>query len=488
MKQIILLLSLCLSSLVYAHDDGVYQWATEVEGIVSKETGKAPRAYLWLPPNATKVRAVIVGQHNMLEEPIFAHPAFRAEIAKADVGIIWVTPMIPQRWETLREIEVAAIKKMLDDFAKRTGHAELSDVPLCPFGHSAMATYPYLFAAARPERTLCAVSIKGDWPEKGRSTFSAIESAAKTKVPLLLISGEYEAGYERRKKARYLYEKVPNAHFSVWIDVGGGHFDWSDELCQTLGQYFAMMASKGISAARDAGVTDGGFWYPSTEIRNLIRNYEMLPRGKGKFTVLGLEYKGKVLEQNPKAHLQVIFGTKEMTFSVKPVFETKIPEGRPVQWTGLAAGSDNPRPAKEEERRLLLEKIQGPVEHIAENRWAVRYNRYDPAGNRSKSACFQVTYPGNGTFKRCVQQAEIRVPWPRKDFRDGGSISIESGFMKTIPNGYGAYVREGPAIVKDGRIVLKDVPRKYKSPLKIVVVTYDLARKEQPLLTTYLLQ
>ena len=42
-----------------------------------------------------------------------------------------------------------------------------------------------------------------------------------------------------------------------------------------------------------------------------------------------VEYEGKVIEQNPKAHLQVVFGTKAMTSKVKPVFEMTVPPGRP---------------------------------------------------------------------------------------------------------------------------------------------------------------
>lgn len=483
-KMIIALIVGWCGLAIWAQDDGIYQWAVDVKGVVSKETKRAPRAYLWIPPQAAKVRAVVISQQNMLEEAIFAHREFRAELAKADVGIVWVGPMIPQNWEKLEANEVSAIETLMDDFAELSGHGELKTVPLCPFGHSAMATYPYNFAAARPERTLCAVSIKGDWPEQGRSTFGAIASAARTKVPLLLISGEYEDGYNRREKARHLYEQVPEAHFSMWVDVGGGHFDWSDELCRELGKYFALMARKGIKGTRGEGVKDDGFWFPCKEVLKIVRDYEALPRGKGEFTVLGYEYEGKILEQNPKAHLQVIFGTHGMEFEVKPVFDTKVPEGRPVSWTGLAAGSENPRP-RGQENRLLLQKIQGSVERIEGNRWAVRYNRYDPEGNRPKSASLQVVYPGDKTFKRTVQQGEIKVPWPRKDFRIGETVAIDRNFTKAIPAGYGAYVREGPATIENGRMILRDIPKKCKSPLKIVLVTYDLARKEQPVVTTY---
>ena len=55
----------------------------------------------------------------------------------------------------------------------------------------------------------------------------------------------------------------------------------------------------------------------------------------------------------------------------------------------------------------------------------------------------------------------------------------------SVPAGYGAYVREGPAVVENGRIVIRDVPKRLKGPIDIVVVSYDLARKEPSVLTVY---
>ena len=234
-------------------------------------------------------------------------------------------------------------------------------------------------------------------------------------------------------------------------------------------------------------MTRNGFWYPNEKLAKLVADYESLPRGKGKFTVLGYEYEGKTLEQNPKAHLQVVFGTKDMTFEVKPVFEKTVPPGRPETWTGLKAGAANPAPRGESAAgAIVVQKIQGPVEHLGGNTWAVRYNRYDPRGYRSREASFQMVYPGSDGFKRSVQQGLVHLPWPRQDLKDGGTFTVSAkAFPKTVPAGYGAYVREGPAVVENGRIVIRDVPKRLKGPIDIAVVSYDLARKEPSVLTVY---
>ena len=69
---------------------GVYQWSVEVPEIVSKETGEHLRAYLWIPETCEKVRGVVVGNDNMLEDTLFAHEDFRRELASADIAVVFV--------------------------------------------------------------------------------------------------------------------------------------------------------------------------------------------------------------------------------------------------------------------------------------------------------------------------------------------------------------------------------------------------------------
>src|SRR5690349_8794406 len=47
-----------------------WQWSVDVGSVISGETNDHPQAYLWVPVNCKRVRAVVVGQHNMIEEGI----------------------------------------------------------------------------------------------------------------------------------------------------------------------------------------------------------------------------------------------------------------------------------------------------------------------------------------------------------------------------------------------------------------------------------
>ncbi len=54
-----------------------WQWSVQIFNVVSSEINDHPRAFLWIPENCKQVRAVVVGNNNMLEEGILEYSAFR---------------------------------------------------------------------------------------------------------------------------------------------------------------------------------------------------------------------------------------------------------------------------------------------------------------------------------------------------------------------------------------------------------------------------
>jgi len=70
------------SDVDFSVSDAVWQWSAEVSSINdSSGTNAHPRAFLWIPENCKKVRAVVFAQNNMIEEGILQHPKFRAAMA-----------------------------------------------------------------------------------------------------------------------------------------------------------------------------------------------------------------------------------------------------------------------------------------------------------------------------------------------------------------------------------------------------------------------
>ena len=161
MKKFVLLtiVGLWLTTTIRAE----WQWSVEIPEIVSSETGTHPDAFLWIPPTCKRLNAVLIGTHNMDEQPLFERKVFRQRMEKLGIGIIWIVPGWDQEWKADSE-SPAAYDHMLRNLAEKSGYSELATVPIVPVGHSAMATYPWNFAAWDPERTLAVISYHGDAP------------------------------------------------------------------------------------------------------------------------------------------------------------------------------------------------------------------------------------------------------------------------------------------------------------------------------------
>lgn len=116
--------------------------------------------FLWIPPECEQVRGVVVGQRNMLEEGVFEHPAFRANLARLGLAERWIVPADDVVFR-FGQGAGETIETMLNQFASTSGYGELQTAPVIPMGHSACASFPWNFTAWQPERTLAVPSIKG---------------------------------------------------------------------------------------------------------------------------------------------------------------------------------------------------------------------------------------------------------------------------------------------------------------------------------------
>jgi hypothetical protein len=55
----------------------VFQWSAPLNDVISPESKEHPRAFLWIPENCQKVRAIVIADQNMEEEQLFQDPDFR---------------------------------------------------------------------------------------------------------------------------------------------------------------------------------------------------------------------------------------------------------------------------------------------------------------------------------------------------------------------------------------------------------------------------
>ena len=503
----------------------VWPWSAEVPGVVSSETDGPPRAFLWIPPDCARVRAVIVGQHNMLEEGLLEHPQLRAALAEAGMAAVWVTPAFNMffRFDQGAGDQFEAMMRAL---AETSGYAELATAPAVPIGHSAMASYPYHFAAWRPGRTLAAVSVKGTWPDFRDVNSPPWRDEDLAGVPLLFMNGEYEDAQGRAGKAADFRARHPQSPLTMFVDAGGGHFDFHDQLAAYLGRYLRTVAAQRLGpdgTLRPVDPTQQGwladrwhedgppraqpapvgaytgevrqaFWFPDEALARAAEQHAAAARGK-RAQLLGFRQDGAVVAQNPKLHAQVELKFRPladgMTFRVEGVFLDTVPEGRPERWSGLpkdaaighAAGGGP----------VVVERICGPVRKLGPDTFALSFDRLG-FNNRKRSGeiWLMAAHPGDAQYKRAVQQAVLHVP--RRN-EQGAEQILTFALPDAVPAGTPAlplratssagepvsfYVREGPAEVVGDQLVFTPIPPRAKYPVAVTVVAWQWGRSIEP--------
>lgn len=502
-----------------------WQWSVEIKDFVSGETNDHPNAFLWIPENCRQVRAVLVGQHNMTEETIFEHPEFRKAMSKLGIAEIWITPGIDQRWDVTKGTQ-QIFEKMMKDLAEVSGYEELEFAPVIPIGHSAMATYPWNFAAWNPERTLAVLSIHGDSPRTHLTGYGGanLDWGKRTieGVPSLMVMGEYEWWEDRLFTSFDYRREYPNAPLSLLADAGHGHFDVSDELIEYLFLFLKkavqyrlpveaplnapvqlnpIEARKGWLADRwrkDAlpvseaapyseykGDKNQAFWYFDKEMAKATERYYANERAK-KEQYIGFEQKGRLVTFDPKSHVRM-----------SPSF---LPEEDGVTFHLKAVYTDTLRAAYSHEhgkRPIRMSRICGPVEVVNDTTFTIRFYRMGLDNpKRTGSICLMASVKQDDEYKSSVQQVEIRIPYRNKEGRlqkitfpplkdiskSVKQVSLHAVSDVGMPVYY--YVKEGPAEIKNGKLVITKIPPRAKFPLKVTVVAWQYGRGVSPKVQT----
>lgn len=484
-----ILASLALGGAVVAAE---WQWSAPVASIVSPETGVAPRAFLWIPPTCARVRAVVVGQHNMEEESILEHAVFRHALSELDFAAVWVSPGFDLAFG---EGAGEAFNTMMSALAGESGYGELAIAPVVPIGHSAAAGFPWKFAVWNPGRTLAAISVSGEWPN----------NRATGGVPGLVTIGEYEWAADRAREGLAQRARNPQLPLSMLAEWGGGHFDVSDEKVGFLALYLRKAVQhrlrNGALAPMDAATSGctgtDGFWFFDDELARAAETFRADQRGK-KPQLAGYVQDGKVVEQVAGTHQQVTLRflpvEDGLTFKLGGVFLDEVPPGRPEKWTAQPAGSPI---AHAKSAAVTISRICGPVAQLAPDTFAIRFDRVGTDNSkRSNEIWLLASHPGDGEFKRAVQQAVMRFPLrngegapqritfpPIADVKAGTqSVSLAATSDAGAPVHF--YVREGPAEVAGDTLALSQLPPRSRFPVKVTVVAWQWGRSIEPRLQT----
>lgn len=502
-----------------------WQWSVEIKELISEETNAHPSAYLWIPENCKQVRAVIIGQHNMTEETIFEHPEFRKNMGKLGIAEIWITPGIDQRWDVTKGTQ-QIFETMMKNLSEVSGYTELEFAPVIPIGHSAMATYPWNFAAWNPERTLAVLSIHGDSPRTHLTGYGRANLDWGTRtiegIPSLMVMGEDEWWEDRLITSFDYRREYPNAPLSFLADAGHGHFDISDELIDYLSlflkktveyrlpehssldapiQLIPVEAKNGWLADRwrknekptaeaasydkYKGDKNHAFWYFDKEMADATEKYYANERGKTE-QYIGFEQKGKLITFNPKSHVRM-----------SPSFQ---PEADGVTFHLKAVYTDTLRNEYSKEHSthpIRMSRICGPVEVVNDTTFTVRFYRMGLENpKRTGGICLMASVKQDHKYRSAVQQVEIRIPYRNKEgisqriifpkLSDVKASVKEISLNGTADSGLPVYyyVKEGPAEIKGDKLALTKIPPRAKFPVKVTVVAWQYGRSGEPKVQT----
>jgi hypothetical protein len=512
-----------------------WQWSAPIESVTSSENKDHPRAFLWIPPNCQKLRGVVIGQHNMEEEPILEHPKFRAMLGQLGFAEIWVTP----GFDLFFRFDQGAgehFDEMMKALAVQCGYGELQFVPVVPIGHSAAASSPWNFAALNPGRTLAVLSVSGQWPYYKDVNTPDWGARTVDGVPGLVSMGEYEGADSRAGMGLGQRQEHPMTPLSMLANPGAGHFDVSDAKVEYLALYLKKAAQyrlpyivpsdrpaelKPIDPTKTGWLGDrwhkndgpkaptapvgkytgeakDAFWFFDEELAKATETLEAGYRGK-KVDLAGYVQEGNVVEQNPKTHQQVTLKFLPLedgiSFKLTGTFLDTVPEGRPEGWTGMPKGS--PVTHTTGGGPVVISRICGPVTQTAPDTWAIRFDRVGMTNTkRSNEIWLLASHPGDAEYRRAVQQSVLHFPLRNNagadqhltfavipDQRLGTkSLKLNAKSDADVPVYF--YVREGPAELEGDALKFTTIPPRAKYPVKVTVVAWQWGRSIDPKLKT----
>jgi hypothetical protein len=513
-----------------------YQWSVSVDSITLPNSSEHPRAFLWIPPDCKQVRGIVVGQNNMLEEGILQHPDFRRTLVQLGFAEIFIAPTF-DTWQNTTNNDSTNKKfdALLKSLADESGYEELTFAPIIPIGHSAMASFPWNFAAWNPQRTLAILSVHGDAPQtdlvgNGRPNVNWGDRNING-IPGLMVMGEYEWWEKRLSPAFVFEEKYPATPVAFLCDAGNGHFNSSDELVDFLGIFLRKAAEERLPKNTPLGQPiklkfidphDGWlidrwhrdqppsapaapydkytgnhaetFWCFDKEMARATEKYYARQRGKLP-QLADFVQDGKTIPIDPKAFelVRLKFPPLDatLTFHLQGTFLEMVPPGNPQTWTGLTNGT--PIGHAPDDVPVGLSRITGPVEQLSPDTFAIRFNRLSmPFDRRMGDIWLVAKNPGDAKYKSAVEQALMKIPFrlsegaeqkitfPKIPDQKAGTKSVKLNATSDagVPVYY--YVREGPAEIRDEVLKFTKIPPRAKFPVKVTVVAWQYGRTIEP--------
>ena len=510
-----------LDAPVRSPENHVYQFMATRSFAFSGGKTRQATAYLWIPPSRAKIRGVLVACRNVTEHWLTGHPAIRDACEKESLALLWSCPSFYPGMDATddnREL-VAFLREILGELAATSGYAELARAPWLPIGESAHLQMVKRLVEAAPEQCIAAIQIKN-----GRMDIGAV-----TSVPVLTTIGTcYEwdqekadllaqwktpkddAAHQRRR------ESNPDWPGSLLVEGGSGHFECTEPMAAYIASYItAAMRARlpdGESIPRPVDLRagwiaglglPGGVDLPPKPFKDATPEERALPWF---FTRELAEQARAMARINWDAATQVpVFADatgKPLPFGYRSIFSPLPfePENDGITFPLHAGFLDALPPGFVNAGTRLghstagaprVDWICGPVAPAGGNRFRVALDRSWP----DSPAFLCVWHPGDGNFRHSVQPGEIKL----SPNTSGKPQSIDFTLPAELPAGTTVlplqatsdqglpvrfFVRAGPGMVVDGKLLLTPIPPRARFPVALTVVAWQWGRAgDEPIQT-----
>lgn len=504
----------------------MHQWAVPVE----IEGGKKTTAMVWVPPKADRVRGVLIGRMPALT----GDPAVRKACEAEKLAIINVS--IDAVFDYKDGHGPALFLATLKAVAEATGYGEIEQAPFFAFGHSVASIYASSAAAWKPDRCFGTVPFKGGlvyppaWDPK----------ADLSGVPILVISGQFEEfgpgpsgvlrDFEDRDsgwqvgRLNYLKMRMANEKMLIAfaVEAGTTHMAWSPRdgelvglflrkaaqvripdwpadakepvVCKTIDVTSGALSSPGITnprAPEPAAYKDypdkyqsrrnAAWWHPDLEMANAWRAFhERRFNKRDQYVTFADPKTGKTLYSRHDLRFDIQpHWVGADTFKVAGAFLDHVRDKYPVPNC----------PIRHAEGPIRFHAFGGAIEQVGEDTF-----RVTGYGNRGGSGSIVAYHDGDEAFRYAEQPARIRLPLLTKgkvqkiafpklpDAMPGETIELKATVDSGLPVRY--VVNHGPAVVDDGKLVIRGIPPKAKLPLEVIVTAYQWGSAVEPFVQT----
>ncbi len=482
-------------------------------------------AFLWIPPEADAVRGVIASGMTLMEREFVKDPVIRAACAEEGLALLFTTC-------GLRQTDLPALLKT---FADTSGYRELPRAPLAFVGHSAGGPQAKERAVEHADRCFALVQYRGGAPGGG--------TPVPPGVPVLMMVGQFDefGGTMRNEEGREQWEGAMGAMAgyraadpanlgSVVVEPGAGHFAWSDRNAAYLALYVRKAARAripdwpvdGAEPVVCVKVDPSSGWLTALDPRKADEGGGVAAYGEYQDEKSQAAWHvDRELAEATVAYHAGGFGKKDQfikwddphwvdagarffftnlkwvgdgqTFETHPVYRDQVPgqfNGHGPKW---ASAGD---PVGHSGAPIRVRSCSGPVVAVGDHRLRMQYDNLDSAFGRQR-VTFLAFSEGDDEYRTTEQvgmmprgfsglgkgEAQtITFPEVADVKADAGPVALKATSDSGLPVSY--YVAVGPAEVVDGKLVIREVPKRAAFPIPVRVVAYQFGSGVEPLVKT----